>query len=83
MTSQRLAALGDNRLETGGDLSGLKRRHTKTLLPTASTLLRPEVVDAKHTKRDIAYDICRPRTTNGARPPSIPFGQETGHKAPS
>ena len=28
-------------------------RRTKTLLPTASVLLRPEVVDARHTERDM------------------------------
>ena len=31
----------------------LMSRRTKTLLPTASALLRPEVVDARHTERDM------------------------------
>ena len=31
----------------------LMRRRTKTLLPTVSVLLRPEVVDARHTDRDM------------------------------
>ena len=31
----------------------LMSRRTKTLLPTASVPLRPEVVDARHTQRDM------------------------------
>ena len=31
----------------------LMSRRTKTLLPTAPALLKPELVDVKHTQRDI------------------------------
>ena len=52
-----LALLDHRNTPTQGLLSSpaqrLFSRRTKTLLPTASSLLRPEVVDHKHTKRDL------------------------------
>ena len=42
----------------------LMSRRTKTLLPTASALLRPEVGDARHTERDMKLDIHEYITTD-------------------
>ena len=56
-TDPFLAILDHRNTPTQGLLSSpaqrLMSRRTKTLLPTVSALLRPEVVDAKHTERDI------------------------------
>ena len=52
-----LAILDHRNTPSQGFLSSpaqrLMSRRTKTLLPTASVLLRPEVVDARHTERDM------------------------------
>ena len=52
-----LAILDHRNTPSQGFLSSpaqrLMSRRTKTLLPTASALLRPEVVDARHTERDM------------------------------
>ena len=56
-TDPFIAILDHRNTPTQGLLSSpsqrLMSRRTKTLLPTVSALLRPEVVDAKHTERDI------------------------------
>ena len=52
-----LAILDHRNTPSQGFLSSpaqrLMSRRTKTLLPTASALLRPEVVDARHTEHDM------------------------------
>ena len=75
----------------------LMSRRTKTLLPTVTALLRPQVVDAQHTSRDIKVDktdrLC---TTTEAHPTNRPWKKviqsdyshsnwaaRTGRKVPS
>ncbi|XP_013382121.1 uncharacterized protein K02A2.6-like [Lingula anatina] len=55
-----LAILDHRNTPSQGMLSSpvqrLMSRRTKTMLPTAPALLKPEVVDIRHTKRDIKHD---------------------------
>jgi len=59
-TDPYLAFLDHRNTPSQGLLSSpsqrLMSRRTKTLLPTKATLLKPEVVDTKHTRRDMKHN---------------------------